>query len=214
MSLRRAALAAAIVATVSLSGCISLLPKEKPVQLYRFGAGSPDAPAAPAPAAAPAVGGPTFAVRLATIGFDRPSATDRILTVNGDQTAYVAGARWVTSANALFGAAVTRAFDGHGGPARLLAFGEPSRADLILKIDVRTFEVVYRHGTGGEPEVVVRIAGALIDPAATGDDRGRLFEARAAASSNSVHALVAAFDKAVSEVLTSLVAWVDARGKA
>jgi cholesterol transport system auxiliary component len=202
---RRAGIVAASLAPLALAGCISLLPSEKPVQLYRFGGGPPDA----SPQAA--AGGPAFAVRLAPLGFDRPAATDQILTVNGDQTAYVAGARWVASAASLFGSAITRAFDIHGGPARLLAFGQISHADLVLKIDVRTFEVRYPKGKSDDPEVVVEVYGALTDLA--GGEQSRLFQARSPAASNSVHAIAAAFDTAVAEVLTSLVTWVDARGK-
>jgi cholesterol transport system auxiliary component len=205
----RLPLAAAGLAALGLAGCISLLPKEKPSQLYRFGEGPPSEATS-----GPAAGAPAFAVRLAPIGFDRPAATDRILTVSGDQTAYVAGARWVTSANVLFGSAVTRAFDAHGGPARLLAFGQLSHADLVLKIDVRTFEVRYPRVTGADPEVVVEAYGALIDPAAAvGSERGRLFQARVPAASNSVHAIAAAFDRAVTTVLSALTTWVDTRGQ-
>jgi cholesterol transport system auxiliary component len=193
---------------VAQAGCISLLPKEKPVQLYRFGAQVTD------PAAAPPAAGATFTVRLAPIGFDRPASTDRILTVHGDQTAYVADARWITPASALFGEAVTRAFDARGGPARLLAFGEPSPADLALKIDVRAFEVRYGRGMGGDPEVVVEAYGALIDFKTPSASRSRLFEGRARAESNSIHAIVQAFDKAVARVLAAMIDWVDAKGGA
>ncbi len=194
--------------SVALAGCISLLPTEKPVQLYRFGAGAPPAAAEASAAARPQS---RFGVRLAPIGFDPPAAADRILTVKGDQTAYVAGARWVTAAGTLFRAAVTHAFDSHGGPAHLLAFGEPTPADLVLKVDVRAFEVSYTPG-GGDPAVVVEVYGALDDLNAPHADKSRLFQARVPAASNSVHAITAAFDQAVAKVLTDLVAWVDARG--
>ena len=110
-------LAPLALASLTLAGCISLFPKTKPSQLYRFGA-----PAMATAPTTPAAG--SFAVRLAPIGFPVAAAADRILTVSGEQVAYVSGGRWVTAAATLFEAAVTQTFDTRGGPARLLARGE------------------------------------------------------------------------------------------
>ena len=138
---RPAAALAAAVALTGLAGCITLFPQAKPAELYRFGA----APAALAAAPAP---GPPFAVRLAPLTFEAASAGDRILTIVEDRTAYIAGSRWISPADGLFAAAVTRAFETRGGPARLLAPGEPVLADFTHKLDVRTFEVRYPGAAG------------------------------------------------------------------
>ena len=200
----KARIAAAAMATLCLSGCISLLPKSKPAQLYRFGVGA----AGPAPAR---VAGQSFTVRAASLTFERAAASDRILTVNGDETAYIAGSRWVTSAASLFDAAMTGAFERSQGPARLLASGEPAVADYTLKVDVRTFEARYVQGAGSAPTIVVEAYAALVK---RGDltDQSRLFRAEAPATSNSLSAIAAAFDQAVGKVLDQMVAWVDARG--
>jgi cholesterol transport system auxiliary component len=210
-SSKRAAGAAAMVVLASglmgLGGCISLLPKEKPVQLYRFGADQ----AAPA---APKAAGRGFTLRTAPIGFETAASGDRILTVDGDKTAYVAGVRWITSAGALFHDAVTRAFDAHGGPARLLAQGEPAPADYVLKLDVRAFEVRYVRGARDAPKVVVEVYAGLDNRKDAADVRSRIFQAEVPAGSNSVHAITAAFDAAVAGVLAQIVAWSDAKGAA
>ncbi len=196
----------AVLIAMSLSGCISLLPKTAPAQLYRFGADT--AAVAPAPTA-----GPRFTVRPAFVSFEQAAAGDRILTITGDQAAYVGGARWVGPAGSLFEAALTRAFDVHAGAARLLTGGEPAPGDYVLKVDVRAFEARYEQGQGAAPRAVVEVYAALSDRKDPRIESSRLFQVATPAGSNSVHAIAAAFDDAVLKVLTQLVAWVDSKGQ-
>jgi cholesterol transport system auxiliary component len=200
----RRAVAIGLIASC-LTGCVTLFPKVKPATLYRFGADTSGVLAAPA-------SGPRFTVRAAPLTFQSAAAADRVLTVTGDQTAYIAEARWVTSASSLFEAAVTRAFDIHGGPAQLLAPGEPSAPDYVLKIDVRSFEVRYEHGPQAAPAIVVEVYAALVDRETPKNSRSRVFQMASPAASNSVHAIVTAYNEAVSKVLADLVTWVDAKG--
>ena len=201
-----ATLAAAALATVSLGGCISLLPKQKAANLYRFGA---EAAATAAPAGSEA----RITIRAAPTSFQRSAAGDRILTIDGNEAAYIAGSRWVTAASVLLDDAVTRAFDAHGGPARLLARDEPAVADCVLKLDVRTFEVRYNHGRGSAPTVVVELYAALVGRQnALGVSQ--LFRAEAPAGTDAVHAIAAAYDVAVGKVLGEMVAWVDSKAVA
>jgi cholesterol transport system auxiliary component len=200
----RAAGVAALFALLSLGGCISLLPKMKPAQLYQFGV----SPTVPSTASA---GGARVAIRAAPTTFVRAASGDRILTVSGDETAYIAGARWVVAANNLFDDAVFRAFEAHGGPARLLARDEPVPSDYVLKLDVQTFEARYDHGRGAAPTVVVRLYAALAGHRNDTAGVSQIFQAEAPADSNSIHAITAAFDVAVDKALSDLVAWVDQR---
>ena len=196
---------ATLLDAAALSACVSVFPKQPPANLFRFGVSA-------APAAAPA-GGPTFGVVNAVTSFDRPAATDRILTVSGSEAAYIKGSRWVTPANVLFDAAVTRAFDNAGGPARLIGRGEVVRADYVLKLDVRSFEARYEHGANAAPTVVVVVHADLDrinDRAVAGS---RTFEARVEAGDNRVGAIAGAFDQAVTKVLGDLVGWVGAKGQ-
>ncbi len=199
-----AALLATILAVISLGGCISLLPKEKPAQMYRFGTAEPP----PASAAPSATGEARVFIRAAPTSFERAAAGDRILTVSGNETAFIAGARWVTAASTLFEDAVPRAFDARGGPARLLARDEPAVASYVLKLDVRTFEVRYDHGRGAAPTVVVELYAALVGRQ-NASGVSQLFRAEAPASTDAVHAIAAAFDVAVGKVLADMVAWVE-----
>jgi len=191
-----------------LVGCISLLPKQKPAQLYRFGVSAP-------PAVARVAGQGQFSVSAVPTSFARAAAGDTILTITGDEAAYIAGARWVTSANSLFDAAVTRAFDADGGPARLIPRGEAVRSDYALKLDVRIFEARYDHGQQSPPTVVVELYAGLVKR--SGDSTAaapaeRIFQASVPASENRAGAIAQAFDAAVAQVLSKMVTWVDAKG--
>jgi cholesterol transport system auxiliary component len=195
-------LAAAGLAALALSGCVSLLPKQKPALLYRFGANPPAA----AEAAEPASAAKVSVLRVGGL-FQREAAGDRILTVTETRVAYIARARWAAPAEVLFDEAVLRAFDTAGGRARLVSRGEPTRADYALRLDVRNFETRY---SGEVPTVVVQVRATLLATRSAGQPQEKTFEGRAPASDNRVGAIVSAYDKAVGEVLKDLVVWVNA----
>ncbi|HEY9218983.1 MAG TPA: ABC transporter, partial [Phenylobacterium sp.] len=123
MRLIRPLLAAA--AALALSGCISLLPKTDPAQLYRFGA-------VPQAAGAASSSG-QIGILKPRSGFTQAAAGDRILTVTNGQAAYIAAARWVAPASVLFEEAVANAYDSNPGAARLVTRGEVARADLVMR---------------------------------------------------------------------------------
>jgi len=185
---------------LALSGCISLLPKSKPVQLYRF---SRPAAAAAAPTA------DTVGVFRANGVFQGESAGDRLLTISGGKAAYVAQARWVAPASVLFDEALLSAFDANPGTTRLISRGEQGKADYALRIDVRNFETDYDAGPNNAPTVVVRIRAALAKADRTNTGQV-ILESRVEATDNRVTAIVAAYDKALGDVLGKLVAWTNA----
>jgi cholesterol transport system auxiliary component len=199
--LRLAALGACAVA---LSGCISLLPKSKPAQLYRFGQSVAAAPAAPA-------GPRTVGVFRTNGSFEEAAANDRILTVTGGKAAFIAQSRWIAPASILFDEAVSNAFDAAPGPVRLLARGQQGKFAYALRLDVRQFETVYPTADAA-PTVVVRLHAALnrSDQVTVGEQD---FEARVPAGDNRVGAIVAAYDKAVGDVIGKLVAWTNATAR-
>ena len=196
---------ALLLCAVLLAGCVSLLPKQKPAQLYRFDNGAPAA-------ATPTEAGRAFGVFKGRVAFDRAAAGDRILTVNGQQVAYIAEARWAAPAMVLFDQALSRAFDANTGPARLVGRGQTGRAQLILQIDVREFAAVYEAGPQSAPTVVVRAHASLV----RGLDRTlvseRMFESKIKTGDNRVSAIAAGFEKAVGDVLGQVIAWTNASG--
>ena len=196
-------LAVAALAAV-LTGCISVFPKTDPVGLYRFGVEPV--------AAARDTQGSRFGVLKTPIVFTRASAGDRLLTITKGEAAYIAGARWVSPASVLFDEATARAFDADRGRARLIGRGEVAKADLVLRLEVRSFETVYVNGPDTAPEILVQVRGVL------NRDRDRtvvsdqIFETRIKASSNRVGSIVEAYDRATTTVLTEVAAWVSASG--
>ncbi len=197
--------AVALAGALTLSACISLFPKSNPAQLYRFDATAPAS--RPAPAALP-----KGVLKLNTV-FPRAAGGDRILTVTGQETAFIAESRWVAPAQVLFDEAVSRVFDGPGA-SRIIGRGESGRADMVLRLDVRNFEAVYLDGAKAAPTIVVRMRAVVSrtsDRTLIGE---KIFEARVRADDNRVGPIVEAFNQAVGSVLTDLVGWTDAAAAA
>jgi len=193
---------ALILASLLAAGCVSVFPKTAPDQLYRFGAAAPAA-AQGAPAGARA------AVEALPIDFNRAAAGDMILTLNGDEAAYVKGSRWITSASSLFEQAMESAFAADRGAARLMARGEADRPDYLLKLSVRSFEARYTHGRAAPPDITVEVYAAMSrsgDRMLVGE---RTFTVSVPAADNRMGAIARGFDEAVSKVLGDLVSWVD-----
>jgi cholesterol transport system auxiliary component len=192
MTTRKATLAA-LALPLLMGGCISVFPKATPVQMYRFGetAGAPAAQAAVA----------STAVLKGPIAFPPATGGDRILTTTGAENAYIGGARWVAPASSLFDEALLKAFDAPGAP-RLVARGEALAAPSALRLDVRTFEARYPG-----PTVHVQVRASLIRTADRSLIGERMFDAEVPAADNRQTAIVAAFDQAVGQVLTSLRDW-------
>jgi cholesterol transport system auxiliary component len=195
------------LAALSLSACVTVFPKTKPAQTYRFdGAVAADKDKraeAPAP-----TGGPKFAVLRAGGSFNRAASSDRLLAVNGEKTEYVAEARWISPAISLFDEALAKAFDANTGPARLITRGEAAKADYSLRVDVRSFEARYDHGPRAAPLVVVALRASLTRPDRTlvGQE---MFESQVRAGDNRVSEIVQAFSLATGEVLAKLVAFTN-----
>ncbi|MBU1377096.1 MAG: membrane integrity-associated transporter subunit PqiC [Alphaproteobacteria bacterium] len=190
---------------LTLSACVSLLPKTKPAHLYRFGQ-----PVA-AEAVNAAVGG--VGVLRTTAVFQREAAGDRLLTMTNGKAAYVAETRWVVPAAVLWDEAVVAAFDADAGPVRLVARGEPAPTPYVLRLDVRNFETQYDNGPKAAPVIVVRVRAAMTSTTDRGVVGERLFEKRVRAGDNRVTAIVPAYDRAVGEVLAEVVAWTNANAK-
>lgn len=184
---------------LALGGCISLLPKSKPVQLYRFATAGAEKSVVPHPNA--------IAVFRTNGSFQSEAADDRILTVSGGKAAYLAQSRWVAPAELLFEEAVAQAFD--TSAVRLIARGQQGRSAYALRLDVRNFEARYDAGPKAAPTVVVRLHVAL-----TRSDQTRVgeqdFEAKVRASDNRVGEIVGAYTRAVGEVIGKLIAWTEA----
>jgi cholesterol transport system auxiliary component len=192
---------AVLALAVGLSGCVSLLPKAKPVQTYSFR--TTDVVAAPKVA--------TVTVLRAPTTFPRAAASDRIYTRTGTEAAYVEGARWSAPAQTLFDEALAAAFD--AGTVRLATRGEIGPSDAILRVEVRTFAAVYKDGQGAAPTAVVEARASLTSMKDRDLVAAQLFRAEKPAADNRVGAIVDAYDGAVGEVLGQIVGWTSANVK-
>jgi cholesterol transport system auxiliary component len=199
-----AILLGAPVLAVALSACISVLPKTKPDQLYSFGHAVDAAATAPRTPSTAAPEG----VLLAAVVFPRASTGDGILTVTGNRSAYIAQSRWIGPASVLFREAVERAFGQSAQRSRLIARGETGRDSLVLRLDVRDFEVLYPNGLGSVPTIAVSFQARLANPDGTPVGE-TLFDVRKPAADNTVESIVQAFNAATAETLAGLVTWTD-----
>ena len=191
--------------SLALAGCVSLLPKTKPVQLLRFG-GSASASAAASQTAPNA----TFGVLKSPTGFVRAAAGDQILTVSpGGKAAYIGDARWVSPAAILFDEALERAFDAKSGPARLISHGEAGKAELTLKLDVRAFEVDYTRGPKSIPTVKVEVRALMSQNRDRTVISDQLFAVSVPAGDDRVGAIAEAFDSATAQALGQVIAAVN-----
>ncbi len=185
-----------------LGGCVSLLPKAEPAQLYSF---------VEAPVLAPPRAGPASAVVLGALTFPRAATGDGLLTRTGSEVAYIAEARWSGPAAVLFREAVDRAFD-NSGKVRVLSRGEIGQAAGILRIEVRAFETRYP-----APEAIPTVA-VFAHATLTRIDGGfiaeRDFAAETPAAENRVGPIVEAYGVSTGKTLGELAAWLEVNAPA
>lgn len=192
-------LGAIVAGALALTGC-ALLSTPDPVQTYRFG-GQPMATAEPA--AAP------IAVTLRRVEFPQATEGDRILGVTGVETAYIAGARWISDARDLYTESLEGAFAAQSSRVRLTGFREAAPATHSLALTVRAFEARYP-APGAAPTVVVSVRARLLSAPRREVAAERAFTVEQPATANRVGAIVQAFDIAVRDLNTQVVAWTDA----
>ena len=186
---------------LTLSGCVTLLPESKPADLYRFGADATQVADNAPPRPAPRVG-----VARISGAFAQAASGDKILTVTGARVAYLADARWISTASVLFDEAVLRGFDASASTVRIINRNEPALAVCILRLDVQQFEADYDHGPGGAPQVNIVVHATLLRAADRAIMRDEVFRGVVRARANRVTSIVAAFDEGVRQVITQVVA--------
>lgn len=201
-TLLRLALAGALTATLAVAagGC-ALLKSPPPVQTYRFGEAG-GAAAGPASTAEP------VQVLLRRIEFPQASEGDKILGVNGAETAYIKGARWISDARDLYTASLEGAFAAQSSRVRLIGPRELTPATKALALDVRAFEARYAEA-GGAPEVVITIRARVLTMPDRRVSAEQTFSVTQPATANRVGAIVEAFDIATRDINAQMVAWMD-----
>ncbi len=196
-----AACAAVLVAAVSLSACVNVLPKTKPVQLYRFSFApqAPDKQTITTQATAPL--GPYIAVNMGQIDFPQAAAGDRVLTTEGNEISYVGGSRWAIPVRQMFSEAVSEGFARTATTIRLDPRG-PATAAYRLDMTVHHYESVYKRG---KPTVSIALDARVIrlsDRIVVGQ---RYITADVPVKHNDMSLMADAYDEATTEVVTDLV---------
>ena len=193
--------AGAAVGALALAGC-ALLSSPDPVQSYRFGG--------PAAASAAAEGQSNLRqVSLRRVQFPEAVEGDKILGVTGTETAYIAGARWVSPAADLYMESLENAFAAQATRVRLIGPRELTRGERSLDVDMRAFEARYE-APGAVPTVVVTARARLLMLPDRSVAAERTFTVQQPAAANRVSAIVEAFDVASRDLNTQIVAWTDA----
>ena len=194
-------LAFTAAAVLALGGC-ALLSTPDPVQTYRFGG--------PAAASAAAEGQAGLRqVNLRRVQFPEAVEGDRLLGVTGTETAYIAGARWVSPATDLYMESIENAFAAQATRVRLIGPRELTRGQRSLDIDVRTFEARYE-APGMTPTIVVTARARLLALPERTVAAERVFTVEQPATANRVSSIVEAFDVATRDLNTQIVAWTEA----
>lgn len=195
-----AATVAAMALSAGLSAC-ALLSTPDPVQTYRFGG-------IPASAAAEAIASPVQ-VTLRRVEFPEAVEGDKLLGVTGTETAYIAGARWVSPAADLYMESIENAFAAQATRVRVIGPRELTRGARSLDIDVRSFEARY-DAPGAAPTIVVTARARLLVLPERTVSAERVFTVEQPAGVNRVSAIVEAFDLATRDLNSQIVAWTDA----
>jgi ABC-type uncharacterized transport system auxiliary subunit len=129
--------------------------------------------------------------------------------MTGQQSAYIADARWFDSAGVLFDASLSNSFSQSTGRSRLIRSGDGALATVSLRLDVRAFEVRY-NDRGRRPVAAVNVQGLLVDADNRTIVAQNLFDCEQKADANRVRDLVEALDKAVTECQSKIVTWTNA----
>lgn len=206
--IRKSSLLAAgvTVVTAALMSACAVLKTPPPVQTYRFGS-------LPAFTGSAASGQCQKVVPLALRNVSVVDAArgDRILTVTGNETAHIGGARWVSLAETLFRDSLEDGLAA-GAPCVRLTMG-PGRDGLSLSVDVRRLETVYAYA-GAVPDVKL-VAVAQLSRA---NDRSIVDTLRLdiseTAAENRVSAIVQAYDQVNVDAVRQIVEWTAAQAAA
>lgn len=185
-------------AALTLTGCANLIGPEPAPQLYvlrpRLG---------PLPKAQAVDWQLTIALPSAPLSLN----TARIALQRSPETMdYYANAAWQDRAPVLLRRALIEGFENSGKIAAVASDTEGVRADYLLQTDLRSFEARY-DTPDGAPTVVVDLAARMLRTPGRSIAATLQIRKTAAASANSVPAVVAAFDQAVAEAVEAVVTW-------
>ena len=188
------------LAALSLGGCVTLLPKQKPVNLYRFSYDPASLGKDNEVRQAPLTSTPV-PVALSIAMFPQASSGDRVLTSENDQLSYVADSRWAVPAQVLFNEALSDGFARAGRGLELETHG-PGAASFRLELNVRKFETDYHRG---KAMVAVDMDARIVRLADHAIVAQRYVTADVGLQRNNMTDMVEAYNKATTEAVMTLI---------
>jgi cholesterol transport system auxiliary component len=201
LSRRRLLEVASLAAVMApLAGCVTVLPKSDPIQLYSFrflsdlaGAGPVDYEGIPK------------SITLSPVLFSAEAGADRIISREDNELAYIGGARWSVPASDLFAQAVVDGFGALGRKVRLETRSGVA-APLRLDITVSRFEVDY---VKRKPVVKIAFEARLIMLKDRATLAAEVFDFDYEVDKNKASSMVAVFEQGVSELVARLVTFCE-----
>ncbi len=146
-----------------------------------------------------------LAISVARPGAAPALDTDRIAVVQPDSRFdYFAGVRWSEPAPQMLQQQLVRALADDGRFEAVVAAPSRVPADLLLDVELRSFEAVYA-ADGAAPVVRVEMQVSLVDPRKARRLASFIATASATAGANRLAPVIAAFDRATSEAVRSAV---------
>jgi cholesterol transport system auxiliary component len=122
---------------------------------------------------------------------------------------------WTDRAPAMLGSLIVEAFENSGAVPSVGRDAVGLRADFLLKTELRDFQAEYDGASTGLPQRVrVRLVAKLVAMPRRVVEASETFEAMVPVSGTGFPAVIAAFDRATGDVLTRLVDWTLASGRA
>lgn len=197
----------AACAALAATGCTGLFHSTAPPeQTYLLRAPAPPAAAAPAAPPGAALASPAAlpSIRVSQPGADPGLNSSRIILVQADHRLnFYSGSRWAGPVPDLVEALTVETLRASGGWQSVQDADSPFPSDYLLRIRVRRFEADY---TGGGPAPEVHV---VLD-CVVGQREGRevlasfIAQGSATAGADRMSAVVAAFEQATDEALSSL----------
>ena len=200
---RRSVLASGLViAAIAISGCSSIIPgaDRDPPELYDLSPKSTFAPDTPT------VGWQLIVERpIAAAGL---SSSRIALKRHALKLEYYAKTSWTDLAPKMVQTLIVESFE---NSRRIVSVGRESaglRSDFVLKTELREFQAEYLGGAkNGAPRVRVRVNAKLVLMPQRTIVAGITIEKFVTAKSNSMAAIVRAFDYSLGKTLRRLVGW-------
>lgn len=194
--------AVVLAGLLGLSACVSLLPEQVPVSVYRLSS----------PEAREWRDGDGQVVEIESPQAPRGLGGAEIALVRGARSlAYIQGARWIAPTTHMIQNLVIETFNAADTGLAPTRPEDGTRADYSLRLDLREFVADYDRGDSAAPLIRVTIAARLIEGSGRQMVAAQVFSAEARAGAHSTRSIVAAFDEASNRVAGDLAAWTGDR---